>query len=210
MEIISHRGFWLTPDEKNTEIAFQRSFESGFGTETDVRDSLGELVISHDPALGGEMPFHEFIKLASRSHSTLALNVKSDGISRQIIETLSEMKYENYFVFDMSGPEYLTYRRAGHPTFTRISEFENPDLEKVSPAGVWLDAFESDDWRLDWLIQNNLPNLRIAIVSPELHSREHLEFWSLLKQLEIHLRQNVVLCTDFPEDAKQYFGGIVD
>lgn len=41
MKIISHRGFWHNPSEKNTEMAFCRSFELGFGTETDVRDSLG-------------------------------------------------------------------------------------------------------------------------------------------------------------------------
>ena len=45
MKIISHHGFWHIPSEKNTETAFCRSFELGFGTETDVRDSLGALVI---------------------------------------------------------------------------------------------------------------------------------------------------------------------
>ena len=48
MIIISHRGYWIQPAEKNTEEAFSRSFERGMGTETDVRDHRGELVISHD------------------------------------------------------------------------------------------------------------------------------------------------------------------
>ena len=46
MIILSHRGFWKTKDEKNTITSFKRSFDCGFGTETDLRDHDGEIVIS--------------------------------------------------------------------------------------------------------------------------------------------------------------------
>jgi len=206
MEIISHRGYWLNADEKNTKGAFQRSFELGYGTETDVRDCLGKLVISHDPPVGGEMLFEEFLKLATDSQPTLALNIKSDGIAQRVRETLAGVNYTNYFVFDMSGPEFLAYKRAGHPTFTRVSEFENPDLSIVRPSGIWLDAFESDNWRIDWLLQNSTLAIPVAIVSPELHGRKHLDFWTSLKMSNIHLRETVLLCTDIPEDATLFFG----
>ena len=48
MKILSHRGYWKTAEEKNTATAMHRSFSLGFGTETDVRDYNGKLVISHD------------------------------------------------------------------------------------------------------------------------------------------------------------------
>ena len=48
MKILSHRGFWREVAEKNKLVAFDYSFSLGFGTETDVRDFGGELVISHD------------------------------------------------------------------------------------------------------------------------------------------------------------------
>ncbi len=48
MQVISHRGYWKSAAEKNTTTAFARSFALGYGTETDVRDLNGELVISHD------------------------------------------------------------------------------------------------------------------------------------------------------------------
>ena len=57
MQVISHRGYWKTAAEKNTATAFARSFEMGFGTETDVRDLNGLLVISHD------MPQHPTMTL---------------------------------------------------------------------------------------------------------------------------------------------------
>ena len=48
MEIISHRGLWNNTREKNSTQAFKRSFGFKIGTETDIRDYRGELVISHD------------------------------------------------------------------------------------------------------------------------------------------------------------------
>ena len=64
MELLAHRGFWRTPAEKNAEAAFRRAFDAGYGIETDVRDRLGELVVSHDPATGGEMTLAAFLALS--------------------------------------------------------------------------------------------------------------------------------------------------
>ena len=48
MKILSHRGFWLNPEEKNKQISFKRAVDCGYGIETDIRDYNGKLVISHD------------------------------------------------------------------------------------------------------------------------------------------------------------------
>ena len=55
VEILAHRGFWKKESEKNTQIAFERAFDKGFGIETDLRDIKGEIVISHNMPVGGEM-----------------------------------------------------------------------------------------------------------------------------------------------------------
>jgi len=81
MKIISHHGFWHIPSEKNTETAFCRSFELGFGTETDVRDSLGALVISHDLPRGEEMTLTSLLALMGKDQQLLAINIKADGNS---------------------------------------------------------------------------------------------------------------------------------
>lgn len=41
MKILSHRGWWQNENEKNTILAFQRSFQNSFGTEMDIRDYGG-------------------------------------------------------------------------------------------------------------------------------------------------------------------------
>ena len=48
MKIISHRGFWLDLDQKNSKFAFNNSVENNFGTETDIRDLNLKIVVSHD------------------------------------------------------------------------------------------------------------------------------------------------------------------
>ena len=48
MQILSHRGLWHSSMERNTKDAFVRSFDAGLGTETDLRDICGKIVVSHD------------------------------------------------------------------------------------------------------------------------------------------------------------------
>ena len=60
MIILSHRGYWKLESEKNKPIAFDRSFSLGFGTETDIRDYRGKLVISHDLADENSIQLSEF------------------------------------------------------------------------------------------------------------------------------------------------------
>ena len=41
----------------------------------------------------------------------LALNIKSDGISEILKKTLKKYSIKNYFVFDMSVPELIQYKK---------------------------------------------------------------------------------------------------
>ena len=63
MQFISHRGFWLKPEEQNTGIAFTRALKAGFGIETDLRDHQGNIVISHDMPREGVMTFDYFLQM---------------------------------------------------------------------------------------------------------------------------------------------------
>lgn len=209
MEIISHRGYWKSNEEKNTNISFERSFSLGFGTETDIRDYEGELVISHDIAGKNSISFREFISLYKDTITgigTLALNVKADGLQLKAKSILDAAGISNYFFFDMSIPDMLGYLNNDLRTFVRYSEYEglNSLIHRVD--GVWLDGFNHD------LVEESLINFilslkkKICIVSPELHKREHLSMWAKLKSYEIiKTTENIILCTDLPEQAREYF-----
>jgi len=205
MIILSHRGYWLEAAEKNTPTAFLRSFELGFGTETDVRDLAGELVISHDPPKGGEMSLAAYLRQPGAASLPQAINVKADGLARLIAQAMREAGATNWFVFDMSVPDTLMQLKEGNPVFIRMSEYEPepPLLEQA--AGVWLDAFEGRWWDCALIERIVQRGKQVCIVSPELHKRPHLATWEALRPLAG--LAGVMLCTDVPEAAQAFFGG---
>lgn len=205
MEILSHRGYWHETAEKNTVAAFQRSFALGYGTETDVRDCCGKLVISHDPPQGGELTLAQLLALAGEKQPVLAMNIKADGLAKLVADEMARHGYKNWFVFDMSIPDTRAQLAASNPTYVRMSEIEQapPFLDVAS--GVWLDAFESDGWRIGALGALLERNLNVCLVSPELHRREHLPFWQQLKESGLYRNNKVSLCTDIPEEATGFF-----
>jgi glycerophosphoryl diester phosphodiesterase len=211
MIVLSHRGLWRTNQEKNTEVAFNRSFEMGFGTETDIRDYCGELVISHDMAHSKCMPFNDFLDIYSPYSKKLpiALNVKADGLQDNLLKALNKYKVTNYFVFDMSVPDGLGYLKSGLKTFTRQSEFEPIPSFYEAAHGVWLDEFEGH-WINQTIVLNHLrQQKKVCIVSPELHRRPNENEWMDYKKIndELKDKENLMICTDFPETADRIFNG---
>jgi hypothetical protein len=211
MQIISHRGYWKVSDEKNKINAFERSFKLGFGTETDIRDFNGELVISHDiPNSSIEQLIYvdDFFKLYKSigNNLPLALNIKSDGLQEMLKNLIIKYDISNYFVFDMSIPDTLGYMKRDIKYFSRQSEFEiMPSLYKEC-KGVWLDEFVNH-WITPEIIEEHLKiNKLVCIVSPELHGRNNIQEWANYKNfITNQFSENLILCTDNPEDAKKYF-----
>ena len=207
MEIISHRGYWNEVQEKNTKPAFIRSFEKGYGTETDLRDFNGEIVISHDIPNDNAILLSDFFKIykSSGKSEKLALNIKSDGLQKKLFSELINYQITNYFVFDMSIPDTIGYINDNINFFSRQSEHELNPVFYDKCKGVWLDAFEGI-WYESKLILDHLENNKqVALVSPELHKRDTNDLWKMLKSNNIHLEKNLILCTDRPEEAFNYF-----
>jgi glycerophosphoryl diester phosphodiesterase len=209
MQILSHRGYWTQASERNTEAAFERSFERGFGTETDVRDWDGRLVISHDPPTGQPLLLEAFFEQYRRfdGEAPLALNIKADGLCKRLQSALAEYGIRNYFVFDMSVPDALQYARRGLPFFTRQSEYEVQPSLYEDAAGVWMDCFEREWMDAAQIERHTRAGKRVCLVSPELHGRPHLPFWRSLVAWEMHRADRLMICTDHPEAAKEYFDG---
>jgi len=207
MNLIAHRGYWIHPNEKNTEVAFARALEHGFGIETDFRDLNGGLVVSHDVPVEGAMKIDKFINLYKKYPvaAPIALNIKSDGLYPLVKDLIIQSGMTNYFVFDMSVPDTRGYFTEQIPVFIRLSEYEISPVFLDQSCGVWLDAFESE-WYDEKVIQNLLgQEKQVAIVSSELHRRPHLQLWQFLKEHNFHKNKLVSLCTDFPLEAKEYF-----
>lgn len=203
MKVISHRGYWKTANEKNTPAAFARSFSLGFGTETDLRDCNGQIVISHDMPVGPTMLLENYLdNLAQFQRNGLlqALNIKSDGLAATLTSQMRGCD-QPWFVFDMSIPDMVQHIRAGNPCFARMSEYETFPLAFIGQIkGIWLDAFNST-WYSTGVIESLLDRgLQLCVVSPELHGRpDYEDLWRDLRPLSAN--ENLILCTDFPEAA---------
>ena len=159
MIVLSHRGYWKDVREKNQAVAFERSFSLGFGTETDIRDCNGCLVISHDIPSGNELPLEDFFTIykKSRCNSLLALNIKADGLQLKLKELIQQFNITEYFVFDMSVPDALQYIKHEINSFTRESEYEREPSFYDEAAGVWLDEFRGH-WIDKQVIELHLKN----------------------------------------------------
>lgn len=208
MLILSHRGYWKEPSEKNSRIAFEQSFSLGFGTETDIRDFNGKLVISHDMPDASAISVKDFFALYNQYDTTLplALNIKADGLQVALKKLLNEYSITNYFVFDMSVPDGLGYLKNGINAFTRQSEYELEPSFYHEAQGIWLDEFYTH-WISKSTISYHLEqNKQICIVSPDLHKRDYMTEWEHYKQIEKELGiNNLILCTDYPEIAREFF-----
>lgn len=208
--ILAHRGLWHSPSEQNSEIAFIRALESGFGIETDLREHNGELALSHDPISKGSIclklaRLRQLIIDGGFYSEVIALNVKSDGLQRLVESILDGNNAINYFFFDFSVPDGVVWMKRNHPYFTRISKYEQYPALYDRAVGVWVDCFDSD-WNDFATLDAMGSNKSICFVSPELHGRQPHRMWAeILTWLRSSQNQNVMLCTDFPELARDFF-----
>lgn len=212
MEIISHRGYWLSNSEKNKYTAFKRAFDAGFGTETDLRDCNGEVVISHDIPEGNEITLNEMLDIYNKSgcQGTLALNIKADGLQQLIKSSLESYRIHNYFIFDSSVPDTLLSIKSKLIAFARCSEFEPQSELWDLCEGVWYDSFSAhklDVKKIDKIISSSK---FVSIVSAELHGKDPAQQWKEIKSRILQYRswsEKLILCTDKPQHAQEFFYG---
>jgi hypothetical protein len=105
----------------------------------------------------------------------------------------------------MSVPDTLAYLNYQMPFFSRQSEYEKTPVFYKNCNGIWLDSFNGD-WFEKEIVLGHLNNhKKVAIVSSELHKRSAKELWQFLKTNKMHTLENIILCTDIPEEAKHFF-----
>ncbi len=184
MKIISHRGYWKDASERIMEVAFRRSFDLGFGTETDVRDYGGKLVISHDMPTGKEMTLEAFLDILDGRPLPLALDIKANGLAKELRATLEKYKVADYFTINMAVVELDVQLKNGLNAFTRISEHEPKPPFYAKSAGVLLDMLERSWYdfpmRLNALTTDGKSNLYYFLRSSS-GGASQIEQWKMLR-----------------------------
>jgi hypothetical protein len=232
MKILEHRGGWFDHKTKkliypsNSLEALSFSLKRLNGIETDVRDQNNHLVISHDLPEEESLLLEDLFSFYRRfkGHTTIALNIKCDGLSFLLSNLIERYQIKSYFTFDMSLPETIKYCQAGLNFFLRYSDLEQSPM-KATPflyskcSGVVVDQF---NYELPLVLKYRFvtklldDNKSICIISPELHfknesNNSQLDVWSQYKKLFCEMiekgysLEKVFLCTDYPEEADSYF-----
>lgn len=209
--ILAHRGLPCSRAKQNSTTALLRAINEGFGLETDLRDYNGIIVISHDPPTSIDMPnslrwlIQEINSSACKGR--IALNIKSDGLAKDISSLLLSHANDTdkYFVFDMSIPDSQPYLKSPINVYSRMSEYESNPEALGSINGVWLDNFTGIFPQVEYAKGLLNQGLHTAIVSSELHGREHLNLWKEIRQSKIYLNPLFELCTDYPLEAANLF-----
>ena len=171
------------------------------GIEVDIRSNEDELIIHHDPFQKGEKFkswLHHF------NHQILILNVKEEGLEKELIKLMHQFKIKNYFFLDQSFPFLLKYSElCNGRSAVRFSEYES--IETVVSLKnfcnwVWLDCFSNLSLsKKNYQILKDC-DFKVCLVSPELQGRfnksEIFQFKSYLKKNNIKLD---AVCTKNPD-----------
>ena len=206
MEILSHRGFWKLKREQNLISGLLNSIYNKFGVEFDIRDFNSKIVISHDISNIRSQPLENFLKRIINKKYFLAINIKADGLQKELKKLLKKYKISNYFVFDMSIPDCIQYINQDINYFIRQSEYEKDLIFYKKSKGVWLDQFKKNWINEKVILHHYNNNKKICIVSPELHLREYKKEWIKYKKIEKKFPNlQLMLCTDFPNKAESFF-----
>lgn len=204
---LAHRGLWSAPGERNTLSALRGAFANGWGVELDVRDLDGVLVVSHDPPRRGALRFDAVVAAWQEGGcpGELAINIKADGLAGAVAKALLDTDPARWFVFDMSIPDAMQYVRAEIATYTRHSDVEPEPALYGAATGVWLDDFAGGFVDEDRIAAHVAAGKRVAVVSPELHGRNHRAAWREWSAWDVWTAPGVTLCTDHPTEAQEVF-----
>ena len=161
-------------------------FGAADGIEFDIRDTGGDIVVQHDPFLGGQL-FTDFLKFCP-SNKFYIVNVKSEGIERRAIADLEAHGIMQFFLLDCSIPMMVRLGKEGERRLAvRFSEYESlATVGVMAPfvSWVWVDVFTQ--LPLTSFVETFLRNrrLKLCLVSPELQGQQEkvVEYKTLLAE----------------------------
>ena len=157
-----------------------QEIDSKYGAEIDVRDHNGKLVLSHGLPNDKSVELTTYLKIFPKK-TLLAINVKSCEIEAELKRILDKSRLEQYFVFDFSFPYLKKAQQIGLTCAFRLSEYEK-DIQS-SCDWVWIDSFDKVWYDENYLRSLRKHDLRIAIVSPDIHNRNNENEFSVIKQM---------------------------
>ncbi|MDB3945462.1 hypothetical protein N9444_06095 [Gammaproteobacteria bacterium] len=151
-----------------------------YGIEVDIRAFGSEIVLHHDPFVPGES-FTKF--LDAYHHAFIILNIKCEGIEKDVIKFVEERGIQEYFLLDVTTPFIIKLIDQG---VTKIA-VRYSEVESIETCWNFRGL-------VDWVFVDNITHLptddecfarlrkhfHLCIVSPELLNRPEIEQTKIL------------------------------
>jgi len=182
-------------------ISELKKIPCSYGVEIDVRSQNNKLILNHDPFKQGE-------KLSNwlnfYSHSFLIINVKEEGLEKNIFKLLKKFKVKNFFFLDQSFPFLIKHLKfLSKKTAVRFSEYESIETVlnlKNKVNWVWVDCFSKKPISKINFQKIKKTRIKICYVSPELQGEKNIkkikDFIKKIKKNKLHPE---AVCTKFPQ-----------
>jgi hypothetical protein len=172
------------------------------GVEVDIHALGSKLIVVHDAFKDG-LDFEKW--LISCGNRFVIFNVKEEGIENKLLNYVNKFKIQNYFLLDLSFPSIMKLTQNNQKNIAvRVSEFEPIDgaiRMKENVKWIWLDCFKGFPLSKEEVMKVNEVNLKICLVSPELHGypRSKKDIFLFQKKIEEFGLNIDAVCTKFPE-----------
>jgi len=165
-----------------------------FGVEIDLRTNNSQLILEHDPFSTRQVMFTDWLKFYN--HGLLIINVKEDGLEKEILEVTHNFGITNFFLLDQAFPTLYKFSK-NHRSLccARVSDIESVEtVLKLNVGWIWFDS-HTGNW--DYL-QNAFKKLadfsfNTCLVSPELQRKDYMN--------EIEFLKNEIARLDISFDA---------
>ncbi len=191
MLIIQHRI--------NTSAQLQQ-VPKEYGVELDVRSKGSQLIIHHEPFLGGEN-LEDWLQ--HYDHSFIIFNVKEEGLEDSITSLINKYKIKDFFFLDQSFPFLIKTSKTGEKRCAvRVSEFESLEtaLSLSSKINwVWIDYFTKFPLSSEDATKLKNASFKLCLVSPELQGYKDADVTHAVKA-ELQ-KKNIIIdavCTKTP------------
>jgi hypothetical protein len=150
-----------------------KQIPTNFGIEIDVNIYQDNLVLKHDPFGTGDL-LKNFLNFFN--HNFLIINVKIEGIEKNILNYLNKRKIKNFFFLDSSFPNIFKLSKKLTKKFAlRISDFESVETAykmKNKIEWIWIDCFNNYNISVKEIKKLQKLKYKLCLVSPELHKRK--------------------------------------
>lgn len=168
-----------------------------YGVEVDIRTFNKDLIINHDPFLKGEL-FKDWIK--NYRHGTLILNLKEEGLEKEILFLLNQYSIKSYFFLDQSFPS-LIKNISKFKYSIRVSDYESIQTAlnlKDMVEWIWLDTFHNLSLTNELITDLKRNNFKVCLASPELNNTSKVSIEFIKKFINNYQINLDAVCTKYP------------